>query len=270
MKSRIGILFTAVIAIQLATSFVNSSAANDRPSAMAESSAFLPHRGRRVIALSDRFVMLVTTPATARERAGVGLRSDAPVFPGEKGSAGWRPRSGLISPISARSNGFAPDIMAPYTYYPLGAPIFWHESLLPGVSRADHGSGEATNQFPDLLVLKGLGQAFIGHTIQVGIGRGCKGTTGNKHDPVGEIGKAAVQLRVKVHPGHRRHHQIAKDDVEPVAVVEQRQGIAGVGDGRDIVALENFPENGTDGRLIIDDEHPCAGHGNTGQARRRS
>jgi hypothetical protein len=42
-------------------------------------------RRRRAIAWSDRFVLFVTTPAAARERAGVGLRRDAPAFPGERG-----------------------------------------------------------------------------------------------------------------------------------------------------------------------------------------
>jgi len=42
-------------------------------------------RRRRAIAWSDRFVLFVTTPATARERAGFGLRRDAPAFPGERG-----------------------------------------------------------------------------------------------------------------------------------------------------------------------------------------
>jgi hypothetical protein len=40
-------------------------------------------RRRRAIAWSDRFVLFVTTRATAQGRAGLGLRRDAPAFPGE-------------------------------------------------------------------------------------------------------------------------------------------------------------------------------------------
>ncbi len=42
----------------------------------------------------------------------------------EPGSARWRPRSAVIGPVSARSNGLAPDIMAPYTYYPPTAYLY--------------------------------------------------------------------------------------------------------------------------------------------------
>ncbi|MDH4316259.1 MAG: hypothetical protein OEW68_15640, partial [Gammaproteobacteria bacterium] len=36
------------------------------------------------IAWSDRFVLFLTTRATVQGRAGVGLRRDAPAFPGER------------------------------------------------------------------------------------------------------------------------------------------------------------------------------------------
>jgi len=37
---------------------------------------------------------------------------------GTTDSAGWRPRSALSGPVSARCDGLAPDIMAPYMHYP--------------------------------------------------------------------------------------------------------------------------------------------------------
>ena len=40
-------------------------------------------RRPKAIAWSDRFVLFVTTRATAQGRAGLGLRRDAPAFPGE-------------------------------------------------------------------------------------------------------------------------------------------------------------------------------------------
>ena len=42
-------------------------------------------RRRRAIAWSDRVVLFVTTRATVQGQAGVGLRRDAPAFPGERG-----------------------------------------------------------------------------------------------------------------------------------------------------------------------------------------
>ena len=72
--------------------------------------------------------------STVPGRAGFGLRRDASAFPGERerftrlndeGSGRLRPlvtwicrHPPLIGLISARSDGFAPDIMAPYTHYP--------------------------------------------------------------------------------------------------------------------------------------------------------
>ena len=91
-------------------------------------------RRRRAIAWSDRLVLFVTTRATVQGRVGVGLRRDAPAFPGGRGRftcltdkrAGPAPPDGSLDlpslarfqPVSARSDGFAPDIMAPYTHYP--------------------------------------------------------------------------------------------------------------------------------------------------------
>jgi hypothetical protein len=89
-----------------------------------------PFRATKNPALG-RFVMFVTTRTTMQGRAGVGLRRDAPAFPGERarftrlndeGSDRLRRIATSIwahRPVSARSDGLAPDIMAPHTYYPL-------------------------------------------------------------------------------------------------------------------------------------------------------
>ena len=94
-------------------------------------------RRRRAIAWSDRFVLFLTTRATAQGRAGVGLRRDAPAFLGETARSTRLnderigpappdggpdlPSSARFQPVSARSNGFSPDIMTPL--YALSARV---------------------------------------------------------------------------------------------------------------------------------------------------
>ncbi|MDA0681000.1 MAG: hypothetical protein O2880_11780, partial [Proteobacteria bacterium] len=88
-----------------------------------------PFRATKNPALG-RFVMLVTTRATVQGRAAVGLRRDAPVFPGERGrfrrlnDEGSGRLRRMAASIWAHQPDFSAlrrlrsDIMPPYTYYP--------------------------------------------------------------------------------------------------------------------------------------------------------
>jgi hypothetical protein len=94
-----------------------------------------PFRATKNPALG-RFVMLVTPPRPLRGDGRVlacavmrryfrvkGEDSRARTMRGRAGSARSQPRSALISPVSAWSNGFDADTVAPYTNYPRIARI---------------------------------------------------------------------------------------------------------------------------------------------------
>jgi hypothetical protein len=95
--------------------------------------------------------LFITTRATVQGRAVFGLRRDAPAFSGERGrftrlndegSGRLRPMAASIcrrQPDSARPDGFAPDIMAPYMHYPRAILLYKIPHVVIGENRTFQG-----------------------------------------------------------------------------------------------------------------------------------
>ena len=64
---------------------------------------------------------------------------------------------------------------------------------------------------------------------------------------------------MQVHPGHGRHHEVAQDQVELLAQLDEVERRPRVGDGDDsVLVCEGLAHGIADARIVVDDEDAAA------------
>jgi ribonuclease T1 len=102
-------------------------------------------------------------------------------------------------------------------------------------------------------------QAEVDHLLQELARGGGEGAAGQEDHALRLVAHQRQEPGVELHARQPRHHQVAEDDVEPLAARDQVQGLLGAPAGEDLVLAAQQPlDAGADGGLVVEHQDPAA------------
>src|SRR2546430_5183009 len=114
--------------------------------------------------------------------------------------------------------------------------------------------------------IEGLLHPRILYLIEEGVGARGESAAGEEDGATRLLGSFDRERRVEVHAGHARHHQVAEDEVEALALANALQRLFRRGEIDHFVRRQRLLEEAADARLAADREDAGAPAGGRGQA----